>query len=124
MNSRGKVLYEPRSDTDMAGMTSTQLEYQMNMQRQLEQRVEQLLTPIVGPGRAIVRVNADLDFDRTTIRKETFDPKSAVVRSEVKNEEENRGAANVGGSIQSTKDFWADADNDNGARRGGPTGCL
>ena len=69
----------------------------MNMQRQLEQRVEQLLTPIVGPGRAIVRVNADLDFDRTTIRKETFDPKSAVVRSEVKNEEENRGAANVGG---------------------------
>ena len=96
-DSRGKVLYEPRSDTDMAGMTSTQLEYQMNMQRQLEQRVEQLLTPIVGPGRAIVRVNADLDFDRTTIRKETFDPKSAVVRSEVKNEEENRGAANVGG---------------------------
>lgn len=73
------------------------MEYQMNMQRQLEQRVEQLLTPIVGPGRAIVRVNADLDFDRTTIRKETFDPKSAVVRSEVKNEEENRGAANVGG---------------------------
>ena len=98
-DSRGKVLYEPRSDTDMAGMTSTQLEYQMNMQRQLEQRVEQLLTPIVGPGRAIVRVNADLDFDRTTIRKETFDPKSAVVRSEVKNEEENRGAANVGGGI-------------------------
>ncbi|MDO4766953.1 MAG: flagellar basal-body MS-ring/collar protein FliF [Pseudomonadota bacterium] len=96
-DSRGKVLYEPRSDTDMAGMTSTQLEYQMNVQRQLEQRVEQLLTPIVGPGRAIVRVNADLDFDRTTIRKETFDPKSAVVRSEVKNEEENRGAANVGG---------------------------
>ena len=51
-DSRGKVLYELRSDTDMASMTSTQLEYQMNMQRQLEQRVEQLLTPIVGPGKA------------------------------------------------------------------------
>jgi flagellar M-ring protein FliF len=96
-DSRGKVLYEPRSSADMVGMTSTQLEYQTNVQRLLEQRVEQLLIPIMGPGRAIVRVNADLDFDRTTIRKETFDPKSAVVRSEIKSEEENRGSANVGG---------------------------
>ena len=96
-DSRGKVLYEPKGDTDMTGMTSTQLEYQMGMQRSLEQRIEQLLTPIVGPGRVIARVNADLDFDRTTIRKEIFDPKSAVVRSEVKSEEETQGSANVAG---------------------------
>ena len=96
-DSRGKVLYEPKADTDMTGMTSTQLEYQMGMQRSLEQRIEQLLTPIVGPGRVIARVNADLDFDRTTIRKEIYDPKSAVVRSEVKSEEETQGSANVAG---------------------------
>jgi flagellar M-ring protein FliF len=96
-DSRGKVLYEPKSDTDMAGMSATQLEYQASMQRGLEQRIEQLLVPIVGPGRVIARVNADLDFNRTTIRKEIFDPKSAVVRSEVKSEEENKGSANVDG---------------------------
>ena len=96
-DSRGKVLYEPKSDTDMAGMSATQLEYQASMQRSLEQRIEQLLVPIVGPGRVIARVNADLDFNRTTIRKEIFDPKSAVVRSEVKSEEENKGSANVDG---------------------------
>jgi len=96
-DSRGKVLYEPKSDTDMTGMTSTQLEYQTSMQRGLEQRIEQLLVPIVGPGRVIARVNADLDFNRTTIRKEIFDPKSAVVRSEVKSEEENSGTANAAG---------------------------
>ena len=96
-DSRGKVLYEPKSDTDMAGMSATQLEYQAGMQRSLEQRIEQLLVPIVGPGRVIARVNADLDFNRTTIRKEIFDPKSAVVRSEVKSEEENKGSANVDG---------------------------
>ncbi|NLW80566.1 MAG: flagellar M-ring protein FliF [Desulfovibrionales bacterium] len=94
-DSRGKVLYEPRSDKDMTGMTSSQLEYQMGLQRTLEQRIEQLLTPIVGAGRTIARVNADLDFNRTTIRKEIFDPKSAVVRSEVKSEEENTGTASV-----------------------------
>jgi flagellar M-ring protein FliF len=96
-DSRGKVLYEPKSDKDMTGMTSTQLEYQAGMQRAFEQRIEQLLVPIVGPGRVIARVNADLDFNRTTIRKEIFDPKSAVVRSEVKNEEESTGSANVDG---------------------------
>jgi flagellar M-ring protein FliF len=96
-DSRGKVLYEPKGDTDMTGMTSTQLEYQMSMQRNLEQRIEQLLTPIVGPGRVIARVNADLDFDRTTIRKEIYDPRSAVVRSEVKSEEETQGSATVAG---------------------------
>ncbi len=96
-DSRGKILYEPKTDTDIAGLSSTQLEYQMGMQRNLEQRIEQLLLPIVGPGRVIARVNADLDFDRTTIRKEIFDPKSAVVRSEVKSEEESKGSANVDG---------------------------
>lgn len=96
-DSRGKVLYEPRSEQDMTGMSSTQLEYQQNLQRNLEQRIEQLLVPIVGPGRVIARVNADLDFNRTTIRKEIYDPKSAVVRSEVKSEEESRGSANVDG---------------------------
>ncbi|GAB1410721.1 flagellar basal-body MS-ring/collar protein FliF [Desulfovibrionales bacterium] len=95
-DSRGKVLYEPKNNEDMTGMTSTQLEYQHTMQRSLEQRIEQLLIPIVGPGRAIARVNADLDFNRTTIHKESFDPKSAVVRSEIKSEEENTGKADVG----------------------------
>lgn len=96
-DSRGKVLYEPRSDKDITGLSSSQLEYQHALQRDLEQRIEQLLIPIVGSGKVIARVNADLDFSRTTIRKEIFDPKSAVVRSEVKSEEESRGSANVDG---------------------------
>lgn len=95
-DSRGKVLYEPKAANGLAGMTSTQMEYQLTMQRNLEQRIEQLLVPILGEGRVIARVNADLDFSQTTIRKEIYDPKSSVVRSEVKSEEDSRGTANVG----------------------------
>lgn len=95
-DNRGKVLYQPKG-ADANGLTSTQLEYQQNLQHNLEQRIEQLLVPIVGPGRVIARVNADVDFNRTTIRKEIFDPQSAVVRSEVKSEEESKGTANVDG---------------------------
>jgi flagellar M-ring protein FliF len=125
-DSRGKVLYEPKSDADMTGMTSTQLEYQLNMQRNLEQRIEQLLAPIVGPGRTIARVNADLDFNRTTIRKEIFDPKSAVVRSEVKSEEESRGSAQVDGgapnpNYQGENDILASGTNQESTRASSTT---
>lgn len=102
-DNRGKVLYEPKANAELGGLSSTQMEYQQGLQRSLEQRIEQLLLPIVGPGRVIARVNADLDFNRTTIRKEIFDPKSAVVRSEVKSEEENRGSANVDGGAPDPK---------------------
>ncbi len=102
-DNRGKALYEPKANAELGGLSSTQMEYQQTLQRNLEQRIEQLLLPIVGPGRVIARVNADLDFNRTTIRKEIFDPKSAVVRSEVKSEEENRGRANVDGGTPDPK---------------------
>ncbi|WP_045215921.1 flagellar basal-body MS-ring/collar protein FliF [Desulfonatronovibrio magnus] len=89
-DTRGRVLYEPRSDT-IDGLTSTQLEYQLTFQQNLERRIENMLTAITGPGRVIARVNADLDFNRRTIRKELFDPDSAVVRSEQRSEEQSRG---------------------------------
>ncbi|MFN2267737.1 MAG: flagellar basal-body MS-ring/collar protein FliF [Desulfonatronovibrio sp.] len=89
-DTKGKVLYEPREDS-LAGMTSTQMEYQLSFQQNLERRIEQMLTPITGPGRVIAKVNADLDFNRRTIRKELFDPDSAVVRSEQRSEEQSRG---------------------------------
>lgn len=89
-DTRGRVLYEPRSDS-LDGLTSTQLEYQLAYQQNLERRIEHMLTPITGHGRVIAKVNADLDFNRRTIRKELFDPDSAVVRSEQRSEEESRG---------------------------------
>ncbi len=89
-DTRGRVLYEPKPDT-LDGMTSTQLEYQLTFQQNLERRIEHMLTPITGHGRVIAKVNADLDFNRRTIRKELFDPDSAVVRSEQRSEEESRG---------------------------------
>jgi len=88
--TKGRVLYQPRSEEGV-GMTSTQFEYQQNMQRNLERRIEQLLSPIVGQGRVIARVTADLDFSRTNTHEELYDPESAVIRSEQRSEEESAG---------------------------------
>ena len=98
-DTRGNVLYEPETDV-LDKLSATQLDYQLNLQRQLEKRIEQLLAPIVGgPERVIARVNADLDFSQKTIHKELYDPETQVVRSEQKNEENTRASANYGTNV-------------------------
>jgi len=93
-DTRGAVLYQPESD-EFQELSATQLEYQLNLQRQMEKRIEQLLAPIVGgPSRVIARVNADLDFSQKTIHKEIYDPEGSVIRSEQKTDESSKGTAN------------------------------
>ncbi|MDE7371971.1 MAG: flagellar M-ring protein FliF [Desulfovibrio sp.] len=90
----GKVLYEPEEDT-LAGISSTQMEHRLSVQRNLERRIEELLQPIFGPGRVIAKVNADMDFSQKTIRREIYDPEKTVVRSEQRSEESQQGQANL-----------------------------
>ena len=94
-DTTGQALYQPRSDGGLGGMSTTQFEFKNTFESNLENRIEQLLTPIVGPGRAIVKANVDLDFSQRTIRKELYDPNVTVVRSEQKSEESTSGSAAV-----------------------------
>jgi flagellar M-ring protein FliF len=98
-DTAGKMLYQPEAEGSLASLSSSQLDFKRNMERSLETRVEQMLAPIVGPGRVIARVNADLDFSQRTITKETFDPDSVVVRSEQRTEEQTQGSANIDGGV-------------------------
>lgn len=44
-------------------------------------QIEDIITGIVGPGRARVQVSADIDYNRITKESQTFDPDGQVVRS-------------------------------------------
>lgn len=90
----GKVLYQPEEDS-LTGISTTQMEHRQQMQRNLERRIEEMLTPIFGQGRVIAKVNADMDFSQRTIRREIFDPEKTVVRSEQRSEESQQGRANL-----------------------------
>ncbi len=94
-DTNGQVLYQPSGDGGIEGMTTSQLEYKTAYEANLENRIQQLLTPVVGPGRAMVKVNADLDFNQRTVRKESYDPDATVVRSEQRSEESTSGSAMV-----------------------------
>lgn len=90
----GKVLYKPEDD-DIAGVNATQLEHRLQVQRNLERRIEEMLMPIFGPGHVIAKVNADMDYSQKTIRREIFDPEKTAVRSEQRSEESQQGRANL-----------------------------
>lgn len=99
-DTEGKLLFEGEDEGSLAGVTTRQLEYVNELQRSLEKRIQQLLMPMVGgPGKAVARVNADVDFDQSTITREIYDPESAVVRSEQRSEEQTEGRANLEGGV-------------------------
>ncbi len=94
-DTTGQILYQPSDEDSLQGMTTTQFEFKNTFEKNLQNRIEQLLTPIIGPGRAIAKINADLDFNQRTIRKESYDPDVTVVRSEQRSEETTSGTAAV-----------------------------
>jgi flagellar M-ring protein FliF len=49
-----------------------------------------MLQGVVGSGKAIVRVNADINFDKVTLSEEEYDPSSAAIRSKKDIEESSR----------------------------------
>lgn len=84
----GKVLSSPIQD-DEAGRTESQLAMRKEVEAYLVQKAESMLDTALGAGKAIVRVDATLNFEKIDKEREIFDPKT-VVRSEER-EENNEG---------------------------------
>ncbi len=85
MDDAGRVLSAPSSGS-FAGVTSRQIDLQRTVERDLAQRVEDLLATTVGPGHARAEVSADLSFDQTEKTTETYDPDKQVLQSEQRSE--------------------------------------
>lgn len=82
---------------DVAGvMTAQNDERKLGFENRMRTRLEDMLTNVVGAGRARVEVAAELDFNRSTTTQELFDPESQVVRSTQTRESENLAGGNNG----------------------------
>jgi flagellar M-ring protein FliF len=91
VDTQGRLLSEGGETDPMARMGQSQWEFQTNLERTLEKRVQTMLEKAVGQGAVIVRVSADLDFKQIEATEETFDPDATVVRSEQRTEEKTKG---------------------------------
>ncbi|MDP4021508.1 flagellar basal-body MS-ring/collar protein FliF [Methylobacterium sp. NEAU 140] len=79
VDERGRLLADGARDAN-AGAEGFE-DRQVGLERRLRGQIEDVIAGIVGPGRARVQVNAELDLNRIESRSETFDPESRVVRS-------------------------------------------
>jgi len=96
IDQRGKVLNRQHEDAIDGGSA---LDYQRTIERELERKAAEVIERIVGEGRVVVRVRANMDFSREERTEELFDPERQVVRSEeTLNEVRENGGNRVGGA--------------------------
>src|SRR5690242_17180350 len=84
------------SDPDSAAAVGdSRLRLATRIENTYAQRIEELLTPLVGPGKVQAQVYADLDFSQTEKATETYDHDHPALRSEQTSSEQRvDGAAN------------------------------
>ncbi len=87
-------------------------------ERRLRNRIETIVSEVVGSGRARVQISAELDFNRITQTSEQFDPESRVVRSTQSREENSSsGVEQQGGVTASNQLPDANAENSDDTKR-------
>lgn len=103
VDTKGRIIFKEggRGDTS-AFLSSAQLDYKGNVEDEIRKNVQGMLEGIVGPGKAIVRVNAEIDFNRITLNEEEYDPAAAVVRSKRNITESIQTGEGVGGDTAQT----------------------
>ena len=95
MVSDSMIVYNPDGTN---AVTSVQRELERQHERELENKVRQMLEQVFGPGTAVVRVRIDLDFDKKTSSYVEYTPNpetgTGVPRSAERQEESYTGQGN------------------------------
>jgi flagellar M-ring protein FliF len=86
VDQNGKILSHNNRDPYIAA-TATQLDFQRRMEEGIERRIEGMLGRVVGDGRVVARVNAELDFSRVSEEQTLYDPDSTAALAEQQQQE-------------------------------------
>jgi flagellar M-ring protein FliF len=98
VDQTGRLLSAPETDSDTA-MRDKMFEFSHRLEESYSNRILEMLTPLVGPGRVRAQVVAQVDMTTTESTREQFNPQSQVVRSESTAEEAGRNGANQAGGV-------------------------
>src|SRR3954464_11449403 len=97
VDQAGRLLSAPNTDGDLA-VRDKMFEFAHRLEEGYAQRIQEMLTPLVGAGRVRAQVVAQVDMSTTEQTREQYNPQGGVVRSESTSEEASKnGAGNAGG---------------------------
>lgn len=81
IDQQGRLLSSGEQQMNDA-LTNSQYQHTERLEQNYKRRIEDLLTPLLGPGRVRAEVVADLDFTIIDETRESFDPNSRALISE------------------------------------------
>jgi len=87
IDSKGHLLSH-KSDQTMASGASTVADFKERVEQNLANKVEDMLTVVLGPGRATVSVSAIIDMNSISTVTEKYEPKGVASKEEIKSESE------------------------------------
>lgn len=91
LDASGNLLTEVRGDQEGISQATTQYANQQKIEDYLSKKAQSMLDGVLGYGRSIVRVTADINFRQIQKTEEIYDPDSQVIRSEERIESSNTG---------------------------------
>lgn len=102
VDERGNLLSRPRPADDGVALSETALEYRQQIERDLLNKVNNTLEPLLGAEKYRVGVSVDCDFSSGEQSEELMDPKGSVPSSTQRTEESTAGGAGTTGGIPGT----------------------
>jgi flagellar M-ring protein FliF len=103
LDQDGNLLTQPSTGS---GLDASQLKYRQQIERNTQQRIDAILSPLFGSGNAHSQVSADIDFSRTEQTSENYgpngSPQQAAIRSQQSStatEMSQAGASGVPGAL-------------------------
>lgn len=100
VDTKGRLIFKGQGgDAAPSLLSNAQLEYKSNVENGIKENVQTMLEGIAGAGRAIVRVSAEIDFNKITLNEEEYDPSTTAVRS-TRNVEESAQSGGKGGRTE------------------------
>jgi flagellar M-ring protein FliF len=81
VDSNGRLLSDPHAG-EREDVPAAQIEYRRELENHLAQKAEEMLARSLGPGRAVVRVSTDVNFQKLKEHRETYSPDERVASAE------------------------------------------
>jgi flagellar M-ring protein FliF len=82
VDNRGQNLTENLRDDPVLGAATSQMRLRKNVEDYFASKVETMLSRVLGPGKSVVRVSAELESEALTRSEEKYDPDGQVIRNE------------------------------------------
>jgi flagellar M-ring protein FliF len=98
LDTSGNLLSNGQGGDPLAA-TTDQMSLARNIEEHLSQKAQSMLEAVLGPRKAIVRISAELDWEKVESTIESFDGDNPVVRSEERSEETGTDGSRTENSI-------------------------